>query len=145
MAIGIMELLANLTQQPLSRIPFVTSIVLTLSLPDSDAARPYAIIVGHLVSSVAGFTALWCLGSGETASAVGVGLAALLMLLFRAMHPPAGIDAFLIAGYGLPMSWILNPVLAGAILIATFAGLWAKGEQRLRQYAAASSSLDGRK
>jgi hypothetical protein len=64
-AIGATELLSDVAQEPLSRVPFVTSIVLTLSLPDSEAARPYAIIVGHLASCVAGFVALWCFGSGD--------------------------------------------------------------------------------
>jgi CBS-domain-containing membrane protein len=130
-AIGAMELLAHVAQEPLSRVPFVTSIVLTMSLPDSEPAQPYAVIVGHLASCVAGFAAVWCLGSGEMASAVGVGLAALLMLTLRAMHPPAGIDAFLVAGWGLPASWTLSPVLVGAVLLASFARLWSVGERRL--------------
>lgn len=130
-AIGIMELLAHLSQEPLSRVPFVTSIVLTMSLPDSEPAQPYAVIVGHLVSCVAGFAAAWSFGPGETASAVGVGLAALLMLALRAMHPPAGIDAFLVAGWGLPASWTLSPVLIGAVLLAGFARAWSIGERRL--------------
>jgi CBS-domain-containing membrane protein len=126
-----MELLAHVAQEPLARVPFVTSIVLALSLPDSEPAQPYAIIVGHLASCVAGFVALWCLGSGEMASAVGVGLAALLMLALRAMHPPAGIDAFLVAAFGLPTGWTLNPVLVGAVLLASFARLWSMGERHL--------------
>jgi len=131
LAIGVMELLAHIAQEPLARIPFVTSIVLTMSLPDSEPARPYAVIVGHLASCVAGLVALWCLGSGETASGVGVGLAAFLMLALRAMHPPAGIDAFLVAGWGLPTSWVLSPVLVGAVLLASFARLWSMGERRI--------------
>ena len=130
-AIAGMELLAHVAQESLSQVPFVTSIVLTMSLPDSEPAQPYAVIVGHLVSCVAGFAAVWCLGSGETASAVGVGLAALLMLALRAMHPPAGIDAFLIAGWGLPASWALSPVLVGAVLLASFSRLWSMGERHL--------------
>ena len=132
-AMGIMELLAGLTDEPLPRVPFVTSIVLTLSLPDSEPARPYAVVVGHLASCSAGFVALWCLGQGQTASAVGVGLAALMMMALRAMHPPAGIDAFLIASLGLPLKWALNPVLVGAVLLALFARLWAMGGQRLER------------
>jgi CBS-domain-containing membrane protein len=117
----------------LSRVPFVTSIVLVLSVPDSEPAHPYAIIVGHLASSIAGLAALWCLGSGQTASAVGVGLAALLMLALRAVHPPAGIDAFLVAGWGLPVSWLVSPVLVGAVLLALFARVWSAGEHRFRR------------
>jgi CBS-domain-containing membrane protein len=60
-----------------------------------------------------------------------VGLAALLMLIARATHPPAGIDAFLVAELGLPTSWFVNPVLIGALLLVTFSRLWAFGEHRL--------------
>jgi CBS-domain-containing membrane protein len=128
-AIAVMEVLARAAHEPLARVPFVTSIVLTLALPDSEPVRPYAVIGGHLLSSLAGFVALWAIGPGEAASAVG--LAALLMLIGRAMHPPAGIDAFLVAGMGLAPAWILSPVLAGAILLALFSRLWAAGERRL--------------
>ena len=126
-AIAIMELLARVSHQPLLRVPFVTSIVLTMGLPDSDGARPYAVVAGHLLSCAAGFAALWSLGSGEVSSAVAVGLAALLMLAARAMHPPAGIDAFLIAATNLPLGWAVNPVLIGALLLAGFSRLWAAG------------------
>jgi hypothetical protein len=55
------------------------------------------------------------------------------MLAGRAMHPPAGIDAFLVAGLGLPMSWAVSPVLIGALLLAGFSRLWAAGGDRLSQ------------
>ena len=130
-AIAIMELLARIAHQPLARVPFVTSIVLTMALPDSEPAQPYSVIGGHLLSCAAGFAALWLSGPGEVSSASAVGLAALLMLLARAMHPPAGIDAFLVAELGLPASWILSPVLLGALLLASFSRLWVLGEHRL--------------
>jgi CBS-domain-containing membrane protein len=126
--IALMELFARIGDEPLARVPFVTSIVLTLSLPESEAAQPYAVVVGHLLSTAAGFAALWCLGTGPTASAVGVGLAVLLMLAMRAVHPPAGIDAFLVPLAGLPLRWALNPVFVGAVLLALFARVWWRGE-----------------
>ena len=49
----------------------------------------------------------------------------------RAMHPPAGIDAFLIAGLGLPRSWIVNPIMIGAVLLAGCSRVWVLGEHRL--------------
>jgi CBS-domain-containing membrane protein len=71
---------------------------------------------------------LWALGPGEVSSAVAVGLAALLMLGCRAMHPPAGIDVFLVAGLGLPANWIVNPVVIGAVLLAGYSRVWVLGE-----------------
>src|SRR5262249_40355029 len=84
-------------------------------------------------SCLAGLAALWCLGSGETASAVAVGLSALLMLASGAMHPPAGIDAFLFAGRGLPASWAISPVLVGAVLLAAFGRLWSLGGRSIER------------
>ena len=130
-AIAIMELLARVGHQPLLRVPFVTSIVLTMALPDSEAAQPYPVIAGHLLSCAAGFAVLWLLGPGEISSAVAVGLAALLMLACRASHPPAGIDAFLIALTNQPLGWAVNPVLIGALLLASFSRLWVAGGHRL--------------
>ena len=131
LAIAIMELLARAGHQPLLRVPFVTSIVLTMGMPDSEPAQPYPVIAGHLLSWAAGFAALWSLGPGEVSSAVAVGLAALFMLAGRASHPPAGIDAFLIAATNLPLGWAFNPVLIGALLLAGFSRLWAAGSHRL--------------
>jgi CBS-domain-containing membrane protein len=128
-AIAVMDVLAGFVDEPVARVPFVTSIVLTLALPDSEGARPYAVIAGHLLSTSAGFVALWCLGPGIIGSAAGVGLATLLMIAARATHPPAGIDGFLVPTLALPPIWALKPVLAGAVLIAVFARLWAKGEK----------------
>ena len=48
-----------------------------------------------------------------------------MMLGCRAMHPPAGIDAFLVAGLGLPASWIVNPVVVGAVLLVGYSRAWA--------------------
>jgi CBS-domain-containing membrane protein len=124
-AIGIMESLARLGHHEAVRVPFVTSIVLTLFASESTPAQPYAVVTGPLVSSIAGLGALLCLGPGDTAAALGVGAAALLMVASRALHPPAGLDAFIIAQLGLPWSWIVNPVLIGAVLLAAFSRLWA--------------------
>jgi CBS-domain-containing membrane protein len=130
-AIALMEMLAGLADEPLARVPFVTSIVLTLSSPETEAARPEVIVLGHLLSSLAGFAALWCLGAGTTAAAVGVGLAALLMLCARAVHPPAGINGFLVPLLGLPLGWVVSPVLIGAMLLAIFATFWSRSGLRL--------------
>ncbi len=128
-AIALMELLADYSGEPLSRVPFVTSIVLVLALPHSEAARPYAVLVGHACSCCAGFAAAYLLGAGATSSAVGVGLAGFLMLALRAPHPPAGIDAFLIATHDLGLRWAVSPVLMGCILLVSFSLVWSSLER----------------
>jgi CBS-domain-containing membrane protein len=131
LAIAIMEWLAALSGEPYWRVPFVTSIVLVMTLPQSEAARPYAIVVGHASACAAGFAALYLFGAGGAASAVGVGVAGFLMLLLRAPHPPAGIDAYLIAANDLPLRWALSPVLAGCLLLVAFAWGWSRAERAI--------------
>ena len=130
-AIALMEVLAAFAGEPLSRIPFVTSIVLVLTLPDSEASQPRAVLVGHAASCLAGLASLLLLGAGDAASAVGVGLAGFLMLALRAPHPPAGIDAFLIAAHGLTLHWVVSPVMVGCVLLLAFARGWSEGERWL--------------
>ena len=70
------------------------------------------------------------LGPGDATSAVAVGLATLVMIATRTLHPPAGIDAFLMASQDLPAHLVLSPVLVGAVLLAGFARIWAMGERK---------------
>ncbi len=133
LAIALMEALAGLAQEPLARVPFVTSIVLVMALPASEPAQARAIIGGHLVSCLAGWCVLAFAGQSDGASAVAVGVATLAMIALRALHPPAGIDAFLMTSQALPASWIVSPVLIGALLLTAFAALWSAGERRLGQ------------
>jgi CBS-domain-containing membrane protein len=136
LAIVIMEALAALGGEPFVRVPFVTSIVLVMGLPDSDGARPYAVIAGHVLSCASGLAALALFGPGEKSAAVAVGLAVLAMLAARALHPPAGIDAMLVAAHGLPAAWLVSPVLAGAVLLVAYAALWRRLEDALGWLAA---------
>lgn len=130
LAIAAMEALASLAGEPVSRLPFVTSIVLVTALPDSDAAQPRAVIGGHLVSSLAGLVCQAVIGSDETAGALAVGLATFAMLITRTLHPPAGIDAFLVPINDLGLRWLASPVLVGAVMLAAYGRLWAAGERR---------------
>jgi len=126
-----MELLAALAHEPMVRVPFVTSIVLAMALPDGEPAQPRAIVGGHLLSCLAGYVVLVGVAPGQSASALAVGLATLIMIASRTLHPPAGIDAFMVAAYGLPFDWVLNPVLIGALLLSAFAFVWRTIERRL--------------
>jgi CBS-domain-containing membrane protein len=127
-----MEALAALAREPLIRVPFVTSVVLVMALPASDPARARAVIGGHLLSSLAGWLVLGMAGTSEPAAAAAVGLATLVMIATRTLHPPAGLDAFLMTSQNLPAIWIFNPVLIGAVLLTVFAAAWHAGERRLR-------------
>jgi CBS-domain-containing membrane protein len=132
LAIALMEILARAAEEPLSRVPFVTSIMLVMALPESEPARTYNVVAGHMLSCVAGLLALWTLGAGDVASAVALGLALFFMLFLRAIHPPAGINAFLIASYGLTLKWTISPVLIGSLFLVGYKRMWWIMEERMR-------------
>jgi CBS-domain-containing membrane protein len=139
-AIVVMEVLARVADEPLARVPFVTSIVLVLALPTNEGARPIAVIGGHALSSIAGLLMLFAFGPGDFSAALAIGLAVFLMLLARTVHPPAGIDAALIPTYSLAPAWLLSPVLVGAVLLVAYALMWRAIEDRLTDWLDARTS-----
>lgn len=130
LAIFIMEILAGLMAADLARIPFVTSIVLALALPESAPAQPRAIIGGHMICCASGWICTQVIGGGDLAAAMAVGLGTIAMLATGTLHPPAGLDGFLIATQALSVTWIWNPVFLGTLLLAAYSRLWAAGERR---------------
>ncbi|MFL9826970.1 HPP family protein [Rhodoplanes sp. SY1] len=123
-AIALMELFAAFGSFPLFAVPFATSIVLVMGSPEAEPAQPRALIGGHLVSTLVGLLVLAITGPGPWAAALAVGLSIVAMQLTRTFHPPAGIDPLLVVANGLPWTYLVAPVGAGAVLLALFAWGW---------------------
>jgi CBS-domain-containing membrane protein len=123
-AIGGMEWASRAFGYPLAMIPFATSIVLVIGSPDAEPAQPRALIGGHLVATVVGVAVVKLTGPHAFAAAMAVGLSILAMYLTRTFHPPAGIDPLLVVVNGFGWSFLLFPVLAGALSLTLFAYAW---------------------
>ena len=123
-AIGAMVLAARLTGHPALSFPFTTSIVLVMAAPESRPARPWNVVVGHVVSAVAGLAVVALFGQGDLAASIGVGLAIAMMVLADALHPPAGINALMPAYLPLDWSFAVMPVFPGAVALVVFAKLF---------------------
>ena len=115
---------------PLFVIPFATSIVLVIGSPEAEPAQPRALIGGHLVTALVGLAVLKLTGPQAWAAAAAVGLSILAMYLTGTFHPPAGINPLLVVSNNLPWSFLLAPVLAGAVLLAAFAFVWHRWVRR---------------
>lgn len=124
LAVGGMEVAAHLGETPLALIPFATSIVLVLGLPDSDAAQPRALVGGHVISTAVGLLMLALFGRSEPAAAAAVGLAMVAMRTTRTMHPPAAINPIIVVMEAMQPGFLLAPVLVGALLLAGYAWAW---------------------
>src|SRR5882757_1789522 len=129
-AIGAMELFSMTAHYPLAVIPFATSIVLVIGSPEAEPAQPRALIGGHVVSALVGLAVLKLTGPHAWAAAAAVGLAILAMYVTGTFHPPAGINPLLVVSGNLPWTFLVVPVLAGAVLLTAFALLWHRWVRR---------------
>ena len=107
-----------------------TSIVLVIGSPDVEPAQPRALIGGHLLSALVGLAVLKLTGPQAWAAAAAVGLSILAMYVTGTFHPPAGINPLLVVSGNLPATFLLAPVLAGAVLLTAFCYLWHRGVRR---------------
>jgi len=131
-AIGVMELFSSVAHYPLAVIPFATSIVLVIGSPNVEPAQPRALIGGHLLSALVGLAVLKLTGPHAWAAAAAVGLSILAMYVTGTFHPPAGINPLLVVSGNLPWTFLLAPVLAGALLLTAFSYFWHRGVRRQR-------------
>jgi CBS-domain-containing membrane protein len=129
-AIGGMEWFSRAAHYPLVVIPFATSIVLVIGSPEAEPAQPRALIGGHIVATLVGLAMLQLTGPQAWAAAAAVGLAILAMVVTGTFHPPAGINPLLVVSNNLPWTFLLAPVLAGAVLLTGFAYLWHRWVRR---------------
>ena len=132
LAIGVMELLSVASNFPMAVIPFATSIVLVIAMPDAVPSRPRALVGGHLVATIMGLIVVTLAGPQGWAAAVAVGLAVAAMILTDTLHPPAGINPLLVVAGNLSWSYLIVPVLAGALLLLGFAFIWHRAVRRDR-------------
>ncbi|MFG1359649.1 HPP family protein [Xanthobacter pseudotagetidis] len=130
LAVGGMEIAADLGETPLALVPFATSIVVVMGMPEASPAQPRALVGGHLVSASCGLLLLWLFGPSQVVAAAAVGVAMVAMRLTGTMHPPAAINPIIIVIEQLPATFLLVPIGLGAALLALFAFVWHNLGQR---------------
>ncbi|MFD0752067.1 HPP family protein [Mucilaginibacter calamicampi] len=102
---------------------FGASSVLIYGAINSPLAQPRNLIGGHVIAALVGVT-IYKLIPGQLwlSSALSVSISIVLMQITKTLHPPGGATA-LIANIGsekihaLGYIYVLNPVLAGAIIL----------------------------
>ncbi|WP_338555454.1 HPP family protein [Paenibacillus sp. KS-LC4] len=101
--------------------PFGATCVLVFGIWDSPLSQPRNVIGGHFISTAVGLLLYHWFGQGSLVMAAGVGLAIGLMMLTKTTHPPAGADPLVVIMAGSSWSFLINPVLLGAIVIVGMA------------------------
>lgn len=111
LSIGIMSVVAVITQSPFVFPSLGPTAFLFFYTPTAPAASPRNTIVGHAIGVCAGYfslvvTGLTMVGSATTvgvtwprviAAALSLGLTSGLMVLLRSPHPPAGATTLIVA------------------------------------------------
>jgi CBS-domain-containing membrane protein len=120
-AIGFLGFLTISSGHALLMAPFGASCVLLFSVPASPLSQPMNVIGGHVVSTLVGLLLRLYLPNEWWAVAIAVGLAISFMALFRVTHPPAGADPIIVFVSDPGFTFLLLPVLAGAVGLVAIA------------------------
>ncbi|PVZ19655.1 MULTISPECIES: HPP family protein [unclassified Pseudomonas] len=103
--------------------PLGASAVLVFALPSSPLAQPWSVIGGNTLSALVGIACSRWIPDATLAAALAVGVAIVVMMALRCLHPPGGAAALLMVLAGASDFGIaLHPVLLDSVLMVV-AGL----------------------
>jgi len=96
---------------------FGATVFIVFVLYDLETAQPKNIFFGHLISIIVGIIFNETIGLSFYSLGLSVGVAVILMVYFKVMHPPAASNPLVALFMDLSFDYILFPVIAGTILI----------------------------
>ena len=114
-------LLAFLTLETSSGIwlmfSFGATVFIVFVLYTLETAQPKNIFFGHLISILVGILFNEIMGLSFYSLGLSVGVAVILMIYFKVMHPPAASNPIVALFMDLSFDYILFPVITGSIVI----------------------------
>jgi CBS domain-containing membrane protein len=105
--------------------PFGATAVLVFAVPNSPLAQPWSVVIGNTLSAGVGLLVLAAFPAADWVAPLAVGLAIAAMVAARALHPPGGAMALLVA-LGTTDGWgaTLALVVGGSALLVVIGILW---------------------
>ncbi len=100
---------------------FGATVFLVFVLYNLETAQPKNIFFGHLISILVGVLINETIGLSFYSAGISVGLAVILMVYFKVMHPPAASNPLVALFMDLSYDFILFPVIVGTIVIILIA------------------------
>ena len=117
----VISILAYLTLETSSGIwlmfSFGATVFLVFVLYNLETAQPKNIFFGHLISILVGIIFNETIGLSFYSLGLSVGIAVVLMVYFKVMHPPAASNPLVALTMDLSYDFILFPVITGTIII----------------------------
>ncbi|WP_349304476.1 HPP family protein [Pseudoalteromonas rubra] len=99
---------------------FGASCVLIFVLPESPLAQARNVIAGHCITALVGVAFVELAPLNAFSLGTATGLAVMLMMYTKTVHPPAGANPLFIMLTGQGWTFLLFPVLTGAICLVLF-------------------------
>ena len=96
---------------------FGATVFLVFALYDLETAQPKNILFGHVISILVGILFNEFFGLSFYTLGLSVGVAVVLMIYLKAMHPPAASNPIVALFMDLSFDYILFPVIVGSIVI----------------------------
>ncbi|MBL6430178.1 MAG: HPP family protein [Maritimibacter sp.] len=111
--------------------PFGASAVLLFAVPNSPLAQPWSAVVGNTLAALVGVAVCLFVADPLGRIALSVALAIVVMILARAVHPPAGAVAMTAALNPevietLGFRFALAPIAVGTLALVALAVLYAR-------------------
>lgn len=99
--------------------PFGASALLIYGVPNSPLAQPWSVVVGNTGSALMALLVLWLVPGNDLTAPLAVTLAIAMMAAVRALHPPGGAVALLVAlgATGQPATTLATVALGSAVLV----------------------------
>ena len=117
----VISLLAFLTLETSAGVwlmfSFGATVFIVFVLYNLETAQPKNIFFGHLISILVGILFNETIGLSFYSLGLSVGIAIILMVYFKVMHPPAASNPLVALSMDLSFDFILFPVVTGAIVI----------------------------
>jgi CBS-domain-containing membrane protein len=117
----VISLLAYLTLETSAGVwlmfSFGATVFIVFVLYNLETAQPKNIFFGHLISIIVGIIFNETIGLSFYSLGLSVGIAVVLMVYFKVMHPPAASNPLVALSMDLSFDFILFPVITGSILI----------------------------
>jgi len=120
-AIAVLAGLMNSLNMLLVMGSFGASCVLVFGFPDAPFSQPRNVVVGHFLSTLTGLVFLMFCGPVWWSVALAVGVAIMLMMITRTVHPPAGSNPVIVFLLQPGWDYLFFPTLSGAILLVLVA------------------------
>ena len=96
---------------------FGATVFIVFVLYELETAQPKNIFFGHLISILVGIIFNETIGLSFYSLGLSVGIAVMLMVYFKVMHPPAASNPLVALFMDLSFDFVLFPVVTGTILI----------------------------